>query len=103
GRGCPSGPWTLDMSPMANTSLWPGSERSGSTNTRPARSSGTPSERARGEAATPAAHPDRVGGDPRHRRAGAHLHADTGEGGGRVGGQRGGEAREQSRPALDED
>ena len=40
---------------MTKTSPWPGIVRSGSTWTRPARSSGTPSDRASGDAATPAA------------------------------------------------
>ena len=47
------------MSPMANTSGWPGKVQSGSTGTRPARSVSTPAARAsipaRGEACTPAA------------------------------------------------
>ena len=43
------------MSPITNASGWPGIERSGCTCTRPARSSGTPSERPRLDAWTPAA------------------------------------------------
>ena len=43
-------------SPITKTSGWPGMVRSGSTITRPARSSGQPSTRPSGEAATPAAH-----------------------------------------------
>ena len=83
-------------SPMANASGCPGIERSGSTMTRPARSSGTPSERVSGEAATPAAHStvrERICSPPsqtasgvtlRDGRAGAHLDAEAGEGVGRV-------------------
>ena len=66
---------------MTKTSGWPGIVRSGSTRTRPARSSGTPSDRASGEAATPAAQstvraairsapmPTPLGVDRRHRPA----------------------------------
>ena len=42
--GSPSGRRTRTMSPSANTSGWPGSVRSGSTVTRPARSRSAPGE-----------------------------------------------------------
>ncbi len=49
---------------MTKISGWPGIERSGSTTTRPARSSGTPSERASGDASDAGRPEDGPGGDP---------------------------------------
>ena len=43
GSGAPSRPGAAAMSPIANTSGWPGSERSGSTTRRPPRPVGVPS------------------------------------------------------------
>jgi hypothetical protein len=43
-------------SPITKISGWPGTDRSGSTMTRPMRSSGAPIVLPSGEAATPAAH-----------------------------------------------
>ena len=51
----PGTPSTAARSPTTKISGWPGTERSGSTCTRPARSSGAPSDRPSGELATPAA------------------------------------------------
>ena len=86
---CRSAPSSDARSPITNTSGWPGIVRSGWTSTRPARSSGTPSVAPSGDAATPAAHSDRLRVDPLARRprrrpgatcvtgcAGAHLDAE---------------------------
>ena len=54
--GLPPGPEPVAVSPTTKISGWPGTDRSGSTMTRPARSAATPSQRAAGEASTPAAH-----------------------------------------------
>src|SRR5579859_4248259 len=55
GTGVPSGLIALAVSPITNTFSWLGIVSLGPTIARPARSAGEPSQRAAGEAATPAA------------------------------------------------
>ena len=56
GSGLPSASSASAVSPITKTSGWSGTDRSGATLTRPARSAGTPSQLAAGDAFTPAAH-----------------------------------------------
>ena len=102
-------------SPTTKTSGRSGTDRSSSTQTRPARSTGTPSWLVSGLARTPAAHSTvrvvdalvadlhEVFSQVRNGRAGAHLDAEPLELLARVLRQALREGREQARPGLDQD
>ena len=114
GIGAPS--WMRNArSPATKISGCPGAERSGCTSTRPALSSGTPSDFASGDAALPAAQNTvrqgmrssptytASGSNARHERIRAHLHAELGEeAAGRLGDLLA-EGGEQARSALEQD